>query len=130
MRNPIALLTGALLTLVAGAASAQTTTSLNKMSCTATNICFNVPNSGGLTIDYISNATQYKRLVVSINGDIYDSGLWAVHGGLTNVPLYDGGGAVIYVTLDFNVTVGTCVRQGRVTVCPRYVTLLDGTIVQ
>jgi hypothetical protein len=129
MSKPIALLTGALLMLAAAAAQAQTIT-LNSSGCTSTYICFNVPNNAGLTIDYVDWAQQYKRLLVSIGGEIYDSGLWSVQGALQNVPLYAGNGAVISVTVNFNVVTGTCVRQGRVTVCPKTVTLTDGKIVE
>lgn len=129
MSKPIALLMGAMLMLAAGAAEAQTIT-LGKSGCTSTYICFNVPNSAGLTIDYVDWALQYKRLLVSIDGEIYDSGLWTVQGPLQNVSLYAGNGAVISVTVNFNVVIGTCVRQGRVTVCPKTVTLTDGKIVE
>lgn len=114
------------LLLVSVAAHAETIT-LSSEPCTATKICFNVPNDAGLTIDYISDATQYERLVVSIDGDIYDSGLWAVQ-SLADVPLYDGEGNVIYATLDISVVQKPCVRSGRVTVCPKVVTLFSGTI--
>jgi len=116
------------LCLCLGVAQAQAETiTLSPEQCTATNICFNVPNDAGVTIDYISNATQYQRLLVSINGDIYDSGLWTVT-SLQDMPLYDPNGAVIYVTLTFSVTTKPCIRSGRVTVCPRLVTLTGGTI--
>jgi hypothetical protein len=107
-------------------AHAETIT-LGSEACTSTNICYNVPNDSGATVDYISNATQYKRLVVSIDGNLYDSGLWTVT-SLQDVPLYDPSGAVIYVTLNFSVKTKPCVRSGRVTVCPRFVELTGGTI--
>jgi hypothetical protein len=99
--------------------------------CTATNICFNVPNNSGLTIDYISDAIQYKRLVISVNGEIYDSGIYTLNGQLnqSNVPLYAGNGQVLYATLQFTVKTGPCVREGRVTECPRFVTLVGGSLI-
>jgi hypothetical protein len=117
------------LLFTAGAAHAQSqTVTLEQTNCTATNICYNVPNSASLTIDYVDWAAQYKRLLVSVNGEIYDSGLWAVSGALSNVPLYSGSGAVIYATLEFNTVIGPCVRQGRVTNCKHTVTLVSGSL--
>jgi hypothetical protein len=116
--------------LIAGTAQAETV-NLVPQACTATNICFQVQNDAGLSIDYISDAIQYRRLIVSVNGDQYDSGLYALNGSMnqTNVPLYDPDGKVLYATLAFTVTIGTCVRSGRATVCPRHVHLDSGTLV-
>lgn len=113
-----------------GAAQASQTITLDTMPCTATNICFNVPNDSGVSVDYISDAIQYKRLVMSVNGEIYDSGIWALNGQLnqTDVPLYAANGSVLYATLAFTVTTGKCVQQGRVCVTPRHVTLVSGTL--
>lgn len=80
-----------------------------------------------MSVDYISNAIQYGRLVVSLNGDIYDSGLWAFP-TLNNSPLYDANGAVIFVTLAFSEVRKPCVRSGRATVCPVVITLTSGSI--
>jgi hypothetical protein len=63
------------LLLAAGVAAADTIT-VQQTGCTSTQLCFNVPNDGGVTIDYISDATQYGRLLISINGNLYDSGLY------------------------------------------------------
>lgn len=108
-------------------AHAETIT-LSSEPCTATKICFNVPNDTGVSVDYISNATQYGRLVVSLNGDIYDSGLW-VFPTLNDSPLYNADGSkVIFVTLVFSEVRKPCVRSGRVTVCPVVITLTSGSI--
>ena len=116
--------------LIAGTALAETV-NLVPQACTATNICMQVQNDAGLAIDYISDAIQYRRLIVSVNGDQYDSGLYALNGSLnqTNVPLYDPDGKVLYATLAFTVTTGTCVRSGKATACPRHVHLDSGTLV-
>lgn len=103
------------------------TITLGSETCLATSVCFNVPNDAGVSVDYISNATQYGRLVVSLNGDIYDSGLWA-YPTLNNSPLYDAKGAVIFVTLVFSEVRKPCVRSGRATVCPVVITLTSGSI--
>jgi hypothetical protein len=107
-------------------AHAETIT-LASEPCTATRICFNVGNDSGVSVDYISNATQYGRLVLSLNGDIYDSGLWA-YPTLNASPLYDANGNVIFVTLAFSDVRKPCVRSGRVTVCPVIITLMSGSI--
>jgi len=122
MKKPIA----ALALMAAGAANAGTI-NLGEEACTSTNICFNVPNDAGLTINYIDDATRYGRLLISINGEIYDSGLYLAYG--TNIPLYAVDGTVIYATVNIQVRYGTCIREGRVTECPKYVTLLGGTLV-
>ena len=116
--------------LIAGMAQAETV-NLVPQACTATNICFQVQNDAGIVIDYISNAVQYKRLIVSMNGDQYDSGLYALSGNMdqTNVPLYDPEGKVLYATLAFTVTNGPCVHSGRVTTCARHVHLDSGAFV-
>lgn len=107
-------------------ARAETIT-LSAEPCTATKICFNVGNDAGVSVDYISNGTQYGRLVISIDGDIYDSGLGA-YPNLANTTLYDGSGNALYISIDITVVQKPCVRSGRVTVCPKVVTLTGGTL--
>lgn len=105
---------------------------LTPMQCTATNLCFAVQNDAGLEVGYISDAIQYRRLIVQVGDQVYDSGLYALDGSLnqTNVPLIDAAtGQTLYATLRFTVTTGKCVRQGRVTVCPRSVHLDSGVLV-
>ena len=116
--------------VIVGTAQAETV-NLEPQACSATNICYQVQNDAGLTIDYISDAVQYRRLIVSINGDQYDSGPYTLNGSMdqTSVPLYDPEGKVLYATLAFTVTTGPCVRSGRTTVCPRHVHLDSGSLV-
>lgn len=115
--------------LTGGMASAETI-NLQGVACTRTNICEEVPNDAGAAVDFISDATQYKRLLVSLNGMVYDSGIWKVTGPLTNVPLYAADGSEMLATLDIQVVQGTkCVQEGRVCVFPRTVTLISGTLV-
>ena len=119
----------ALLALFSATAHAETVT-LGSESCTATNICFSVPNDKGVEIDYISVSTTYGRLTMQANGVMYDSGLYAVAGlNQTNAVLYAPDGSSALVTVQFSVTTGKCYQSGRVRVCPRYVTLLGGTLV-
>ena len=113
-----------------GAVNAATV-NIGPETCSLTRLCFNVPNDGALTIEYLSNAIQYRRLLVQIDGDLYDSGLWALNGQLnqTNVVLYDPIGKAITVTLVMtDVSNGPCHQNGRVAVCPRLVTLQSGKI--
>jgi hypothetical protein len=124
MKMPVAV---ALSFLLCATAHAGIIT-LGADACTATKICFQVPNDSGASVDYISDATQYGRLVVSLNGDLYDSGIWA-YPTLDNSPLYDASGNVLYATLQIAVVHKPCVRSGRVTVCPVVVTLTGGTLV-
>jgi hypothetical protein len=116
-----------LLALLASTASAETVT-LKTETCTRTQICFNVPNNGGLTIVYISDATQYGRLVISINGDIYDSGPYT-HPNLAAFTIYNAAGNPLSGSLSIRITTGTkCVQSGRVCVFPKSVTLNGGTL--
>lgn len=111
-----------------GVASAGTVT-LGSETCTATQICFNVPDNGGVSIDYISDASQYGRLVISIDGDIYDSGLWA-YPNLSNFTIYNGLGRPLSGSISLAITRGAkCVQSGRVCVYPKSVELLGGSLV-
>lgn len=123
------MLTSALLGMGAAAGNAATTINLGAMPCLATRLCFQVPNDAGQNIVYISDATQYARLLVNINGDTYDSGLWTVHRPIVNVTLHDPIGVPIVVTLSVTEVNGPCPRQGKVTVCQHTFTLNGGTIV-
>jgi hypothetical protein len=114
------------LSLLASTAYAETVT-LGSETCTATRICYNVPNNASLTIDYISSATQYGRLVISIDGDIYDSGVWA-YPNLAAFTIYDALGHPLSGSISISEVTGTCHRSGRVTVCPKTVTLKGATL--
>jgi len=112
--------------LSAATAHAETIT-LSSESCTQTKLCYNVPNTAGVTVDYISDATQYGRLLISIDGDLYDSGLWA-YPNLADTTLYDPNGNPLQVSIGITVVQKPCVRSGRVTSCPKVVTLTGGTL--
>lgn len=120
-------ITPAVLLLASLTAQAETIT-LSADACTSTHICWNVPNDANATIAYVDWASQYRRLLVSVNGITYDSGLYAVS-GLSNVPLYAPDGSVLYATINFSEVRKPCVRSGRVTVCPVIVTLTGGMLV-
>jgi hypothetical protein len=101
---------------------------LGSESCTRTQICFNVPNDAGVSVDYISDATQYGRLVISVDGDIYDSGLYA-YPNLATFTIYDAVGNPLSGSLSITITTGTkCVQSGRVCVFPKTVVLNGGTL--
>jgi len=88
------------LALVSGPTS-PTTVELKATSCTASRICYSVPNNGfnsdgtPVVIDYISASATYGRVTASINGVLWDSGLYAVYPmllDLKNVDLHDSTG--------------------------------------
>ena len=115
------------LVLGSPAALADTTTQA-KTTCTRTQICFDVVNSAGWEIDYISDATQYGRLVISLAGDIYDSGIYA-HPDLSAFTIYDAAGNPLSGSLSISIVTGSkCVQSGRVCVFPKTVTLNGGTL--
>lgn len=128
MRLFYVLLATIVLAITWSAAHAETT-NLEPMTCYQTRVCINVPNTAGLQIDYISSSTQYGRLVISINGDIYDSGLYA-YPDLSNFTLYDAIGRILTGSVSITTVRATkCVQSGRVCVFPTTVKLNGGTLV-
>jgi hypothetical protein len=113
--------------LLACATARAETITLGSEPCTATKICYSVPNNAGVSVEYISDATQYGRLLISIDGDLYDSGLWT-YPNLANTTLYDPLGSPLQVSIDITVVQKPCVRSGRGTSCPKVVTLNGGTL--
>lgn len=118
----------ALLLLIPTLATAGTI-HLGAESCTRTQICFDVPNDGGVSVDYISDASQYGRLLISIDGDVYDSGIYA-YPNLAAFTLYDAEGKPLSGSISITIVTGTkCVQSGRVCVFPKTVVLNGGTLV-
>ena len=118
--------------LLAAASQAGTTITMTNVPCTQSYICSNVPNDAGVTLNYVDDVQAYGRVLVNMNGDVYDSGIYAIarYAPVNDLALYDAAGKVMYATLNFvKVSTGPCARQGRVTVCPYAVTLTKGTLV-
>ena len=90
---------------------------------TASYFFVNVPNAGGLEIEYLTYSNTFKRMLVQIAGVVYDSGIGAAQ-TMANVPMYAPDGSVVYGTLVITIkSTNPCVRIGRVTVCPHSETL-------
>lgn len=118
----------ALVLSIAATVAVAGTVNLGSETCSNNQVCLNVPNDSGLTIDWISDANQYQRLLVSINGDVYDSGLWGAP-NLSAFTLYDGAGHVLTGSLSITIThAAKCVQEGRVCVFPKTVTLNGGSL--
>ena len=116
--------------LLAGVSQAGMTITMTNVPCNY--LCFNVPNDAGVTLNYVDDAQQYGRVLVNMNLDVYDSGIYAIarYAPVHDLALYDASGKVMYATLNFvKVSTGPCQRQGKVTVCPYTVTLTTGTLV-
>jgi hypothetical protein len=116
--------------LLAGASQAGMTITMTNVPCNY--LCFSVPNNAGVTLNYVDDAQAYGRVLVNMNGDVYDSGIYAIarYAPVSDLALYDASGKVMYATLNFvKVSTGPCERQGKVTVCPYAVTLTTGTLV-
>ena len=79
------------------------TGALGAKACTRTQICFDVPNNARLSIDYISDAIQFGRLLISIDGDIYDSGVY-VHPNLSAFTIYNAAGKPLSGCLSMRVS--------------------------
>jgi hypothetical protein len=115
--------------LLAGASQAATTITMTNVPCNY--LCFNVPNDAGVTLNYVDDAQAYGRVLVNLNGEIYDSGIYAIarYAAVKDLALYDAAGKVMYATLNFvKVITGPCHQQGRVSICPYKVTLTTGTL--
>jgi hypothetical protein len=115
--------------LLAGASQASTTITMTNVPCNY--LCFNVPNDAGVTLNYVDDAQAYGRVLVNLNGDVYDSGIYAIarYAAVNDLALYNAAGKVMYATLNFvKVSTGPCHQQGRVSVCPYTVTLTKGTL--
>lgn len=89
---------------------APTTVHLKLTSCTATRICYSVLNDGTnangspLVIDSISASATYGRVTLSMNGVLWDSGLYAVYPMSTSfadVPLYDATGHSVTLSASY-----------------------------
>ena len=99
-------ITAITLALTAIAAQGQTVVNLLPTGCTGTCSCSTVNNDGTgpdgspLSVEYLSYSTNYKRLTMSIEGKLWDSGLWAATSS-TSIPLYDGMGGHITVSATF-----------------------------
>ncbi len=116
-----------ILFMISAVVQASTVVELQPTGCTPTNICYNVNNDGGLSIDYINYSARFARLTMSIGGVEYDSGVGAVQ-SLSWIPLYPPVGNVAYLTVSFSVIHKPCVRSGKVTVCPVVITLTGGSL--
>jgi len=102
--------------------------------------CTNVANSANEDIAVIIYSMHYGRLSAIIDGVLWDSGLWALGSNngavqpsvsLTLVPLYNGGGGIIYMSIEFTggQVTGPCHQQGRVCVFPHApVNIVSGSI--
>jgi hypothetical protein len=78
---------------------------LKRTGCTATRIAYSVQNDGvnpdgsPMVVDTISVSNSYGRVTASINGVLFDSGLYAFSGApltISNIRLHDAAGN--YVT--------------------------------
>jgi hypothetical protein len=116
------------LAVLASSAAAAGTTTLGSETCTRTQLCYTPPNSAGWEINYISDATQYGELIISVNGVAYSSGAWA-YPNLAAFTLYDPAGNSLSGSLSITIKVGsTCVQSGRTCVFPKTVTLNGGKL--
>lgn len=127
--------------LTAGFAHAGTVT-IEPTGCINAYYCMAVTNDANESVAVITYSPHYGRLSAIINGVLWDSGLWALgsYNGplqptvtLTNIPLTDGSGDTIYMSIEFAGGVGIppCHQQGRVCVMPHSpVTIVSGSIVQ
>ena len=83
---------------------------LGTTGCTATRICYTPVNDGvnpggtPLVIDYLSASATYGRVTLSMNGVLWDSGMYAVYPmpeDFANVRLYDGAGHHVVLTANY-----------------------------
>lgn len=114
--------------LMIGTAHAGTVT-LDPSPCDQASYCTDVGNDASESI-LIVYSKQYGRLVILVDGAMWDSGIYALprYGSdvLVSVPLYDGLGNIMYASITFagGEVTGKCRQSGRVCVfphAPRYI---------
>ena len=113
MKNWIALI--CVLVFAAAPLQGATTVQLFDTPTTTTGVSYNVGNSGGLKIDWLSFSNSYGRVTLSLNGVLYDSGLHAVTNpgsGFSNLKLTSASGGVVYASASYRHWV-TKVNSGR-----------------
>jgi hypothetical protein len=89
-------------------------------------------------IEYLSQSEHYGRLLVTMNGEMYDSGLWAVYPASVNgemvtssAVLTAADGTTLTASITWKVvTASKCIQEGRTCIFPTTVTLIGGTITQ
>lgn len=123
-----------------GVAAHAGTVTLQPSSCSSAYYCGPVANSGGESITVLVYSPHYGRVTSYINGVLWDTGLYALgsYNGavqptetLTSVPMYNGEGGIIHLTIEFEggQTIGPCRQEGRVCVFPTApVSIVSGTI--
>ena len=97
---------------------------------TTTGVSYNVRNNGGLKIDWLSFSNSYGRVTLSLNGELYDSGLRAVSnpgGGFSNLRLTSPAGGVVYASANYRHWV-TAVNSGRAHYHIQHWELLGGSL--
>jgi hypothetical protein len=123
------------LMMVSGVASAGTITLEQTGPCLYAYYCLNAANDAGANIGDIVYSTQYGRLSAMIDGVPWDSGIGTVYEALgqpaitlTSIPLHNGLGGTIYVTVNFQggQVTGPCHQSGRVCVFPHAPVYLTG----
>ena len=100
------LSTIAIVLSTSGAFAAQTAvlnpTDTSFSGCSSNALFLNPAVASGPAIGYVSISNIYGRVLVELaNGDIYDSGLYAVKNpmsGLNNVVLYDASGKALLIS--------------------------------
>lgn len=118
----------ALLTLACSVAQASTTFTVGSEVCSLT-VCHSVPNSGGVTIDYIQYTPKVQSLIVSIDGVVYDTGLYGAP-NTSNLVIYASDGT--FITVNLNYTINShynCHQNGRTQVCQTQESILDGSTI-
>lgn len=124
----------ALVLLVCNAvAHSQTIVTLQGESCSSL-FCWDIPNDGDVTVDYLQVSCGAGCVAVSVNGIRYSSGLYATDNlphdsviSFSDVPLFADDGTEIFVSAH----IGYSTRElnaGRAHYWLKIYTLLDGTL--
>lgn len=118
--------------LVMGAAKAETINSTAPVDCGTLRQCAVVPNDAGESVTALDAAAQYGRVLVTINGVTYDSGLYVVlpmGDSFANVLLYGSDGSSARISASYT-SYRTCNHTGRGQSCVTHWTLATTTIVR
>jgi len=113
--------------LCAATVDAADPIALQDTPCSSTGVCL----APAPTVDYLALSDTYGRVTVSINGEIYDSGLYAIASpqeGFSNTVLYAADGTSVTVSATTSVYYTRTVAGKGSGYRVKHITLTGGTI--
>jgi hypothetical protein len=106
------------------------TITLGSADCGTLRQCAVVPNNASVSVTALDAASQYGRVLVTIDDVTYDTGLWVVYpmgASFSNVRLIGSDGTSIQLSAVYT-SYKTCNQVGRGQSCGTHWTLVSGSI--